>query len=567
MARKYWGSIPFADRLDDIPVSYALFSGSMYAENYVNSLGDLHTRISYILSRSVALDFSGPVGTVMATFPLESTNGGDPTDLELIVTAHYNFLGTDMTSFGFKANSDLHMSDIHPLGACPDTNTLWICLFDEYTDSGADEPNSVEFYFACMQGKENYTNPSGTLDRVSLVVLDGEHYRVPLWEGDPDLGPDSTPSGYGKKIDGTPTTHPPFDHTSKPIPVPVLPTIGVSTAGFYHIYKVTQGLLNDFGEELFPSLQAVIQDITGIQTTDDILKLGLQFLIAPGLFFPAQTVDQTISIVDMVLNGKAIDYVVDCHIIPVNPSTSGSEKIKCGAREINITASKVNTDYVEFDCGSVSIPLNFQNFLDFQGTRAKLFLPFVGFVDIKPEFWNGGTLNVRYHFNVVDGSFMAFVVSSSGQSQLYNTVIGQYSGSCCIHIPVTGLNYASMLSGMLATGAGLTGSVVSGNVAGAVGSALTMLNNTPDAPQSNAYNSAASFMGCRRPYLLIERCVPSMSGSYPHSEGFPLNVSLPLSALQGTGYTEIEDIDLTGINATDAEIEELKTLLTEGFYI
>lgn len=566
MARTYWGEVPFADRIDGVSATSALFSNGGFAENYVRSLGDTQTQISYLLSRSVPLDFHGAVGTVMTEFPLVSNNGGEDATLRLVVMSHRSMFGTPVTDFGFYANSTIGIADDIVLGTIEDARTFWVALFDIYTTPEIDIPNSIQFLFTFLSGdKTNYIWPSGTLTRLSLIQLSTQGYDVPIWTGDPDLGPDSKPGGYGKKDDGTTGTHPPFDHTSKPIPVPPLPTIGVSTAGFYHIYKVTQGLLQDFGAELFPSLQAVIQDISGIQSTDDLLKLGLQFLIAPGLFFPTQTISQSISIVDMILNGKAIDYVVDCHIIPVNPSISGSEKIRCGAREIDITASKVSTDYVEFNCGSVSIPLNFQNFLDFQGTKAKLFLPFVGFIEIKPEFWNGGTLNVRYHFNVVDGSFMAFVVSSSGQSQLYNTVIGQYSGSCCVHIPVTGLNYASMLSGMMATGAGFAGATASGNAVGAIGSALTAINMTPDTPQSNAYNSAASFMGCRRPYLLIERCVPSMSASYPHSEGFPLNVSLPISAV--SGYTEIEDIDLSGVGATQEELDELKQILTSGVYL
>lgn len=546
-----------------------LFGMGNHCASYVWSLGDTQTQISYLLAHSVMLDFSGAVGTVIAEFPLKATSSsGEDTKLQLVVAAHRSAFGTPVTDIEFIANSHLDMQADVAMGTIEDSRMLWACLFDVYTDPDVAVPNSVELNLIGLSADKTgyiYLDTSFMTNRISNTVIISKGYNITTFEGDPDLGEKSTEDGYGKKIDGTPGTHPAFDHSSKPIPVPVLPSIGVSTAGFYHIYKVSQGLLNDFGAELFPSLQAVIQDITGIQTTDDLLKLGLQFLIAPGLFFPSQTISQSISIVDMILNGKAIDYVVDCHIIPVNPASSGSEKIRCGAREINITAPKVSTDYVEFNCGSVSIPLNFQNFLDFQGTRAKLFLPFVGFVDIKPEFWNGGTLNVRYHFNVVDGSFMAFVVSSSGQSQLYNTVIGQYSGSCCIHIPVTGLNYASMLSGMMATGAGFVGNVASGNAVGAIGSALSMLNMTPDAPQSNAYNSAASFMGCRRPYLLIERCVPSMSASYPHSEGFPLNVSLPVSAC--SGYTEIEDIDLSGINATQDEIDELKSILTSGVYL
>jgi hypothetical protein len=378
---------------------------------------------------------------------------------------------------------------------------------------------------------------------------------------DPAFGPESEPEGYGQDDE-----LPAFDHESTPVPIPSMPTVGVTTAGFYHAYKVTQGLLTDFGAKLFPSLSAIIQDASGITSTEDVLKLMVQLLVSPAAFFNTQIVDQNFSVIDMLINGKAIDYVIDCHVIPVSPSVGSSENIKCGAREIQIAAPKVLSDYIDFDCGSVSIPSQYTNFLDVTACRARLFLPFVGFIDLKPEFWHGGTISVKYRFNIVDGSFMAYVYCNRSKfSKLANTVIGQYGGCACLHIPVTGINYASMVSGLVTGSMSLAANVAAGKPVGIAGSAMTALNMTPELAQSNNYNSSTAFLGVRRPYLLIERGVPCMSPKYIHDKGIPLNVTRQLSAVHG--FTIIDDIDLSGIGATDEEIQELKNLLAEGVYL
>lgn len=379
------------------------------------------------------------------------------------------------------------------------------------------------------------------------------------------FGPESDPEGYGQPDDINPGGNKPaLDHSSDSIGIPSMPTVGVTTAGFYHVYKVTQGLLQNFGAKLFPSLGNIAGELSPYNSVEEALSYFTALLFNPAAVTGVTIGNQAISVVDMLMNGKAIDYVVDCHIIPVTPATSGSSHIQCGAREIDISAPVVTSDYIDFDCGAVSIPLQYQNFMDFTQCKCKLFLPFVGFVDLKPEFWHGGTVSVKYRFNVIDGSFMAYVTSTSCCSKLSGSLIAQYGGVSCLHIPVTGLNYASMISGLVTGSMNLAGNVASGNLAGAAGSALSLANMRPDVAQSNNYNCSTSFLGCRRPYMVIERALPCISGRYPHDQGIPLNVYVNLGSV--SGYTEISAIDLTGIGATAQELDELESLLKEGVY-
>lgn len=377
----------------------------------------------------------------------------------------------------------------------------------------------------------NYMPAGGSVDTViNLQVLQSLDYEIPETNESEEYGPASEEEGYG--TGGKPA----FDHTSDLIPIPDMPTVSTSSTGFMHVYKVASGALSTLGQYLFP-------------TIGNITDLESALRAIAGIF----------------AYRDSVQYIVDLHAIPISPPASGSEYIKIGQLTTDITQPVVPIDYVDFDCGSVSIPEQYRNFVDYTGTRCKLFLPFVGFVDIAPEYWNGGTLSVKYRFNVIDGSFMAYVRSTSSKSNLANSLIGQFGGAACIHLPVIAASYGALASGLVGGSMQIASSAASGNVGGVISGALTAGNFQPSVSQSNNYNSSTSFLGGRRPYLLIEREVPCFSTKYTHDKGLPANVAFIIGNVHG--YTEIEDVDLSGLDYTQEEIEELRGLLAGGVYL
>ena len=260
-----------------------------------------------------------------------------------------------------------------------------------------------------------------------------------------------------------------------------------------------------------------------------------------------------------------INYVIDCHIIPYTPHTNGNANIKVGYRDTGISAAVVDQDYVTVPCGSLNLAEYFHGFQDYLLTNSKLYLPFIGFVDMKPEFWQAGTLTVDYKFNVIDGSFMCYIRSTSSKSNLASSVIAQYAGNACYHIPITGQSYAQLAAGYVGAAAGIASSGGSiSSVLGAATSALNTIGSSKSIQQSNGYSASAAMMGIRKPYLMIERPCPSYPAKYAHDKGYPTNISTQLSNI--SGYTEISDIDLTGIPLTSNELDELRELLSSGVY-
>lgn len=361
-------------------------------------------------------------------------------------------------------------------------------------------------------------------------------------EKDDEYGNYSTSGGYGWGS---------FDDSSDAFGLPTLPSLGVSEVGFVNVYNPTKNEMVGFADELFPDyekptpsqkegLDGVVENLANVTNVIEFLT-------------------------DSYINKGLIDFVIDCHIVPVTPTTTSSTGLKVGFKTFEYNPKKVVRDYVEFDCGSLSIPEYYQNFLDYYGTRAKLYCPFIGFVDVKPEWFQSGVLQLIYHFNVIDGSCIAFLIGTSSKSNLKNTVVATFGGNCCVHMPITGLNYSSMITGIVAGGASIIGGVANKDLGGMARGVTEMLSTKPSLEQSNGYNAGMSYMCYRQPYLLIERPVASFSKNYPREQGLPLNVTKKLSNI--SGFTTCEAPVLDGLRALDEEKEMIRAALAEGIIL
>ena len=385
---------------------------------------------------------------------------------------------------------------------------------------------------------QKYTYGSGI---ASLAVTDESifgDYKKKVDKSD-EYGDESNDGGYGGGS---------FDDSSDNMGLPELPSIGVSDTGFVNVYKISKNELMGFVDELFPDFDV---PTPSTQTGIDAVAENL-----------ANTVQVIADFANSYINKGLVEYVIDCHIVPVTPSTTLNTGLKVGFKTFSYNPSKVTSDYVRFDCGSLTIPEYYQNFLDYSGTRAKLYLPFIGFVDVKSEWFQSGKLQVIYHFNIIDGSCIAFIIGTSSKSKLKETVVANFGGNCCVHMPITGINYSSMISGI----AGGVGKVATGIATGSVSTALNGIENAvtarPDIQQSNGYNAGMSFMSYRQPYLLIERAVASFSKNYPKEKGLPLNVTKKLGDMKG--FTTCTAPVVDNFHCLEEEKEMIKQALIEG---
>ena len=356
------------------------------------------------------------------------------------------------------------------------------------------------------------------------------------------------PGGYGvKDINGN-TKIGDFDDTSDTIAIDNLPSFNPFGKVFLNAYEVETGTWDLLKLALFPET-----DFS--QNTDLIAWLG--------------------SLTQVTFYKNRTDFVLGCITIPCSVTggnyvdvTAGGTKLSYSVQGTiqNVRAKEITTPFVEEDLGYIELHEYWANFLDFCGTSAKLFLPGIGYINLKPEYFNGGKLGVKYRFNIIDGSFMCFVTSTSGVSNLTDSLIGQYSGAMCIRTPITSADYSQLASGLISSiGAGVGAVATGGASAIATGATVANLTNTltskPSMQGSNTYNASSSYMSHKTPYLLIERKTAQFSETYNSEIGLPLNVTAPLNQLHG--FTVIDN-PVLNISCSDEEYNEICNLLKTG---
>lgn len=401
------------------------------------------------------------------------------------------------------------------------------------------------------------TNSSGVLTVGDSKVYSLLHIATTQQKGWPtwtDFSEEvGKPSEEGGNKGGT------FDDSSDAIAIPTSPTIGVSSVGFINVYRTSVNGLQGLGAELFPPLAYTPPTaIDPNASTTEALIQGFDAFVTFLANVP--------SFFDQFMAGTYINYIIDCHVIPVDPGAGTSESIKVGNKTIPISAGRIYTDYVDYPCGSISIGEYYTNFADYTGTSAKLYLPFVGFVPCRPEWFQNATLSVDYKFNVIDGSFACYVrAGGSHVGAGTSTIVGQYSGNACIHLPITGVTYSNMVSGLVGSAGGMVSGAGSGNIASVATSAINAASVHGDIAQSNSYNGSAAFLGCRYPFLLIERPVSSYAKNYQHEVGIPANLYGKLGDV--TGFVRMDNVHLDGIPCTDEERAYIADALKKGIIV
>lgn len=458
------------------------------------------------------------------------------TTLEYGCTGYHWSFGSPVVDCAYLANPSLSLNEFPWGGSAGNGERVYGLAVACYSDSLGARLSGIAVFFCTINdaAPEQYWrvdnfDPSFSYNIISVSALERLGYTVNVSSSSEDYGDESENGGYGQSGE-----KPDYDHHSDIISVPQDPQVSTGTVGFMNVYKVSSGALSGLGQYLFPQFDP--------STLTDIVAV----LRAIAGIFAYQ---------------DSIQYVVDLHAVPCSPTLGSNKYIKLGALETDISQPTCASDYVNVDCGSVSIPERFQNFLDFVGVTCKVFIPFVGFVDIAPEYWVGGTIGLKYKFNIIDGSFMAFLVSTSGKSELSNTVIGQFAGNACLHLPVVAASYGAIISGIAKGSATMASAAATENIGDVVSGALTACNFQPKMSQSNDYNGSSAYLGGRRPYLLIEYTVQSFSSKYNIENGLPLNVACDLGSV--SGFTVVENPHLS-LTCDADEKEEIESLLKSG---
>lgn len=406
-----------------------------------------------------------------------------------------------------------------------------------------------------MWASQNSNPPTNAIGQVSATFTDSPNFRTffsvtKIYNDSNELGGTSTENTFG---DGN------FDRTSDEISAPALPTLTATECGFVTLYS--------------PGLNTLLQFCNYLWS--DNLWVAVQKWFAD----PSQ-------------------IMVGLGIVPVQVETNGTFYHKVGTVEFPVPMPLVKSQYQEFDCGSLEVKHFWGSALDYAPyTQIQIYLPYIGVRELNTDEIMGKTVSVKYHIDLYGGGVVAFVLVN-------NSVRYQYSGNCMQQIPISSANYSELIAnlvqlacvvgtGIAAAGAGAAAyaneaasesigiaAVESSDDFGAglanwignggAGKLLnctvqTIMSNKPRIERTGSLGAVTGQMAIQTPFLIITRPEQSLPENYKHYNGYPSNITSRLGDL--SGFTQVENIRLNDIPATQPEIIEIYDLLQKGVII
>ena len=372
-----------------------------------------------------------------------------------------------------------------------------------------------------------------------------------------------------------------FNPVSDTLPEYTIPTMNISNTGFTRIYN--------------PTLSQV-QALAQYMWTD------------PSFF-------QTLFNKLIQVFENPMDAIIAFNIVPCAIPDGGTEEFKVLYLGTGVQMTVAGQQYVAVDCGTLTISEFFGSALDYNPfTKISCYLPYIGTVDIDTDEVMTKTMHLIYTIDIVSGACIA-------QIYIDGIPIYQFSGHCAQYIPMAASDFSSYVSALIGISKIAAGAIAAGSAASALSNApknamglqLTgqtiekftaknfstgrqntigtrtveqfrlpptkasfasqvpgMVANTVGevissklgVSHTGSFSGSSGFMAYGNPFIRIERPKLVNPSEYGHYNGRPSMISVQLNQL--SGYTVVQQVQLTGFTCTQPEIEEIDMLLKGG---
>lgn len=261
--------------------------------------------------------------------------------------------------------------------------------------------------------------------------------------------------------------------------------------------------------------------------------------------------------------------IAGLHILPFSVSGS-SAHISVGGLDTEISAEHITNYRKVIDIGALSINEYWGNFLDYDNTTVKIYLPFVGFQMLETKKVMGATLTIRYVIDIITGDFQCFIKRSKNGN---THVIYTFSGNMAMSLPLSQSSNTSIMNSVLGLTSGAMMSAVTGNPMPIIGTAVSTVGSAMAQSASSeqrsivhngSYGGSKGYMGDMTPYVIIERSKQQMPSGYNNFVGVPSYFSAVLGSC--SGFTKVHEIHLN-CSASADERAEIERMLKAGVII
>lgn len=252
------------------------------------------------------------------------------------------------------------------------------------------------------------------------------------------------------------------------------------------------------------------------------------------------------------------------------PNDDGVHRVRIGRHNTDVSAAYLDdSQNIVFEMGRCFCTPKHGNFLDYEPyTKLWLYIPFVGVFSVPTQQFMKKWIRIKLVVDVLTGSGEAVVFADNIPVLYKNCKIG-------MQIPVTGSdsgyvirNYLEAIKG----GANAISGFASNNVMGMLGGAFQAATSALAAQGApiQSEGSASPQCGMLMPnkcYFIIEypKTIMSQNPDYGHLIGYACRKTGQIGEF--LGFSKFENVTLNISHCTDAERNEIISLLKAGVYV
>lgn len=278
------------------------------------------------------------------------------------------------------------------------------------------------------------------------------------------------------------------------------------------------------------------------------------------------------------IQSNPIENIVSVKAFPF-AQTGTQEEVKVGDVAFGVNGDKVPSVWTKKMPNKFKYTGHFNNFLDFAPfTKIKMFLPYIGFIELDPGEIYQSPITVEYFVDLVTGQCMARLYTDEN-AQGKGIPFQSFYGNMGVDIPLSSTDRVQTeiraASAAFSAGLGAAGMIVSGNTGGinaAVNGAVNIAGMDCNTQRSSTQSPTCCTFDCQDVYVMIIRPAADViqdgeRTGYQHLHGYPTNKYLKLSQIGSGNFVQVDRRTDIKISATSEENAMLERLLTEGVYV
>lgn len=270
------------------------------------------------------------------------------------------------------------------------------------------------------------------------------------------------------------------------------------------------------------------------------------------IFEQFNTISPTIFL-SAIWGGSLWNCIKSMKYIPINNNIShGLHTFTPGNVTVGEAQYVTVSPAIILDCGTISnISRKYNNFLDYNPyTQFYIHLPYVGYVNLPVDEVYNCTLSFKLAIDYISGEAVYYISRNGCIRWTYSCTLGA-------DIPLdTSNNGTAFVRGL-------------GSAFGVSGVANLSLDYAAQVYDKSIRIDSASGFDIQRDspsiFYLLEYPKAQLPTSSPHDNGRPCGLTKTLSSLKG--FTKCKNVDVTGYSCTDAERNELISILESGIYL